>query len=222
MHQENLNVHANFQTFGTALLTLFRMATGESWNMIMYDCGRPASITFNCKPTQDYDDIVKNGIQGCGKPGLAKMYFISYMLVVALIFINLFIVIIFESFQESQIEEALKVGGKTIDLFCLLWQKYDPRGTGFIARGDMQALIIDIIEEELQQLAQLKKDIYDGLIDREEFKTKIQMFGLHKEESLVDVTSIKEEAREVPEHEKDPHVLAQQMRDKRLVAKACM
>lgn len=74
------------------------MATGESWNMIMYDAGRPASITFNCKDAQEYKDMVENGIQGCGKPGLAKMYFISYMLVVALIFINLFIVIIFESF----------------------------------------------------------------------------------------------------------------------------
>ena len=91
-------MHANFQSFGTALLTLFRMATGESWNMIMYDAGRPASITFNCVASQDYSDIVENGIQGCGRPGLARLYFFSYMIVVALIFINLFIVIIFESF----------------------------------------------------------------------------------------------------------------------------
>jgi hypothetical protein len=38
--QEALNVHANFQTFGGALLTLFRMSTGESWHMLMYDCAR--------------------------------------------------------------------------------------------------------------------------------------------------------------------------------------
>ena len=44
--QENLTVHANFQTFGTALLTLFRMATGESWFAIMFDCARPRSILF--------------------------------------------------------------------------------------------------------------------------------------------------------------------------------
>jgi hypothetical protein len=113
------------------------MATGESWNMIMYDAGRPASITFNCVASQDYSDIVENGIQGCGRPGLARLYFFSYMIVVALIFINLFIVIIFESFQESQIEEALKVGGKTIDLFSLFWQRHDPQGTGFINRRDM-------------------------------------------------------------------------------------
>jgi hypothetical protein len=34
------------------------------------------------------------------------------------------------------------------------------------------------------------------------------MFNLHKEETLVDVTAIKEEAREELEDEKDPHKLA--------------
>ena len=72
----------------------------------------------------------------------------------------------------------------------------------------MENLIIDIIEEELKQLAQLKQDIYDGEIAVEEFKTKIQMFGLHKEETLVDITTIKEEGRENVEDEKDPHKLA--------------
>ena len=38
--QENVTVHANFRTFGSALSTLFRMATGESWHAIMYDCAR--------------------------------------------------------------------------------------------------------------------------------------------------------------------------------------
>ena len=32
-----LDRHANFENFGRALLTLFRISTGESWNAIMYD-----------------------------------------------------------------------------------------------------------------------------------------------------------------------------------------
>ena len=35
-----LNEHANFQSFGTAAMTLFRIATGEAWNQLMFDCGR--------------------------------------------------------------------------------------------------------------------------------------------------------------------------------------
>jgi hypothetical protein len=43
-----LNQHANFQSFGFAMLTLFRMTTGEAWNEIMWDCRRPRSILFQC------------------------------------------------------------------------------------------------------------------------------------------------------------------------------
>lgn len=37
----------------------------------------------------------------------------------------------------------------------------------------MEKLLDDIIEEELKQLTQLKKEIYEGEIDVEEFKTSI-------------------------------------------------
>jgi hypothetical protein len=53
--QENLMVHANFQTFSSALITLFRMATGESWQAIMYDCSRPKSILFDCVVDPSYE-----------------------------------------------------------------------------------------------------------------------------------------------------------------------
>ncbi len=38
----SLNAHANFQTFWSALLTLMRASTGESWNAIMYDLVKDA------------------------------------------------------------------------------------------------------------------------------------------------------------------------------------
>lgn len=46
--QHELNIHANFQTFGTAMLTLFRMSTGEDWNLIMFEAAQPYSITNDC------------------------------------------------------------------------------------------------------------------------------------------------------------------------------
>mmetsp|Transcript_3541 Transcript_3541/g.12709 ORF Transcript_3541/g.12709 Transcript_3541/m.12709 type:complete len:1714 (-) Transcript_3541:989-6130(-) len=36
--QENITRHANFRNFPNALMLLFRMATGESWNALMHDC----------------------------------------------------------------------------------------------------------------------------------------------------------------------------------------
>lgn len=35
MLHDALNEHANFQTFGTAFLTMMRCSTGEGWNDIM-------------------------------------------------------------------------------------------------------------------------------------------------------------------------------------------
>ena len=43
-----LNIHANFRSFGMAALTLFRIATGEAWNQLMFDCARKRSITYEC------------------------------------------------------------------------------------------------------------------------------------------------------------------------------
>lgn len=93
--QSELDDHANFQDFGTALLTLFRVVTGENWQNIMFDCARQRNILFQCEDSQTYEEQQRDGINGCGTPW-AYFYFISFMLVVSLIFLNLFIAIILE------------------------------------------------------------------------------------------------------------------------------
>jgi hypothetical protein len=116
-----LNIHANFQSFGGALLTLFRMSTGESWHELMYDCARSRTITFECKTIQTYDELQEDGVQGCGSPIAAYTYFISFMVVVSFIFLNLFIAIILESFNTTQDEEGMTVGEDTITKFKKFW-----------------------------------------------------------------------------------------------------
>ena len=58
--QDYLNVHANFQDFGSAFLTLIRISTGEAWNSIMHDCLRKKAPNFNCMEDPDYYDIQDN------------------------------------------------------------------------------------------------------------------------------------------------------------------
>ena len=50
-----LNDHANFQTFGSAALTLFRISTGGAWNQLMFDCGRKRGIDYECVESQTYE-----------------------------------------------------------------------------------------------------------------------------------------------------------------------
>ena len=51
---EELGMHANFQSFGTAFLTLIRCATGEAWNQIMFDSSRTSTIDFECVQGESY------------------------------------------------------------------------------------------------------------------------------------------------------------------------
>ena len=76
---EFLGDHANFASFGTSLLTVFRMATGESWNGIMHDCMVQPP---DCNEEADE----------CGNPMMAVMYFVSFQLIGQFIMLNLFIV----------------------------------------------------------------------------------------------------------------------------------
>ena len=55
------------------------------------------------------------------------------MIIVSFIFINLFIAIILESFNDSTAEEGLQVGDETMGHFNDLWQQFDPKGRGFIS-----------------------------------------------------------------------------------------
>ena len=60
--QTNLSVHANFQTFGVAFLTLLRCATGESWDYVMLDAARQESPAWQCDPAPfDYATYLQNG-----------------------------------------------------------------------------------------------------------------------------------------------------------------
>jgi hypothetical protein len=89
------------------------MSTGESWHEIMYDSTRPRSITFDCLKEQTFEDREGGDPMVCGNPA-SSIYFISFMIIVSFIFINLFIAIILESFADSTAEEGLQVGGETI------------------------------------------------------------------------------------------------------------
>eukprot|EP01043_Picozoa_sp_COSAG02_P014504 COSAG02_NODE_600_length_19717_cov_44.964471_3_plen_468_part_00 len=85
---EFLSDHANFASFGTSLLTVFRMATGESWNGIMHDC---------MVEPPDCDENEDN----CGNTVIAVIYFISFQLIGQFIMLNLFIAVVLEHYKKA-------------------------------------------------------------------------------------------------------------------------
>ena len=91
-YQDVLSRHANFKNFPMAMLTLFRLATGENWNGLMHEC---MILPPDCSGTAD-----KPG-DDCGSPLAAPLYFLSYMIICTLVTLNLIIAAILHSFFES-------------------------------------------------------------------------------------------------------------------------
>lgn len=69
---------ANFCSFGRAMLTMFRCATGEDWNAIMHD----AAVT----PERGCDPSLGN----CGTP-LAVPFFVSYIILTSFVVLKMLV-----------------------------------------------------------------------------------------------------------------------------------
>lgn len=120
---EFVNKWSNFETFGIALLTLFRCATGESWNGIMHDCYRvsaPVAVTF----------------------------FLSFAVLCAVFMLNLLVAVILENFSDvtEEFESPLKV--KDLKGFVEAWADFDlrdgPRPTYTCRTRDLAALLMAV------------------------------------------------------------------------------
>lgn len=74
-----INEYKNFTVFDRSFLLLFSISTGEDWNRIMYDCSWTAP------------DCIEG--ETCGSE-YAAVYFISFILLVTYVMLNLFILVI--------------------------------------------------------------------------------------------------------------------------------
>jgi hypothetical protein len=131
--QVHYNRHANFTTFSRSFLTLFRASTGEGWNDIMHDITRQDGPLFHCIVDPTYDDYVENNKDtiGCGKD-YGQFFFISFILIVQLIFLNLFIAIILQGFDFMNKKANMILKDEELLDFKVQWAKFDEKGTGFL------------------------------------------------------------------------------------------
>lgn len=117
---EFLGEHANFASFGTSLLTVFRMATGESWNGIMHDC--------MIQPP-DCDEEADE----CGSPMMAVFYFVSFQLIGQFIMLNLFIAVVLEHYKKATDQTEPVLTEVDFRAFEQTWESLcgsDPRNGG--------------------------------------------------------------------------------------------
>ena len=153
----------------------------------MYDCARPKSVIFECKYNIQYADMYneKTGeldIEGCGNRLEATCFFISFMLMVSFIFLNLFIAIILESFESSMDDERLQVGEATITKFQDFWSndKFDPKGTKFIRIANFNDFLSMLVDEEIRMKILYDEKLMNNEISEEELLAdRIFLFNIH-------------------------------------------
>lgn len=126
----------NFETFGNSMLLLFRVGTAAGWNTILDplmsqppDCDE----TFEGRP---------NG--NCGMPLLAVPYFVSYILAIFLIIINMYIAVILENFNEAQQQEEIGLTDDDLETYIQVWERYDTKATYYIPVSKLSDFLDDL------------------------------------------------------------------------------
>ena len=174
----SLDAHANFQSFGTGLLTLFRFATGEGWPQFMADVAHERD---NCVDYPNYDNNMCGfhdfpgceELNGCGTYSIYGFMLLFTFLVTMCMF-NLFIGVILEGFSEAN-DYNLTVKPEDLERFSEHWTKYDPHATYYISFNDLEDFVMtlfsplgyadatDISEVEIQErIAALHLHVHTG------------------------------------------------------------
>lgn len=78
-----------------------------------------------CKTHQTYADRQTEGILGCGS-SFSYPYFLSYILLITLILINLFLAAVIGGYVESKKENEAAINPHQMEDFLDKWREYDP------------------------------------------------------------------------------------------------
>jgi len=147
-----LGPYANFEEFHYALLTLFRMATGESWNGLMHDC----MITKECIYLKDgtylndgdgrVDSMDEDDFTNQCTPNAVGtiVYFIIFVIICAFVMLNLVIAVILDNFQSNSQNEEAPVGRDHMIRFVEVWSQLDPHATYYISASKLQLIVSEL------------------------------------------------------------------------------
>jgi hypothetical protein len=115
-----INGDANFSTFYISMITLFRCATGEDWNGVSHDTYINVGVT-------------------------SIIYWIGFQLITKYIFLNVFIAVIYENFNDVNASESesdvLSLRRKDIKAFINTWSLFCPNGEHYMKTAKFPAFL---------------------------------------------------------------------------------
>uniref|UniRef100_A0A8B9LNR7 Voltage-dependent calcium channel type A subunit alpha-1 n=1 Tax=Astyanax mexicanus TaxID=7994 RepID=A0A8B9LNR7_ASTMX len=135
--ESHINQHNNFKTFFSALMLLFRSATGESWQEIMLSC----LAGQECEPDPSIAPpfISPDHEGGCGTD-FAYFYFVSFIFFSSFLMLNLFVAVIMDNFEYLTRDSSI-LGPHHLDEFVRIWGEYDRAACGRIHYNAMYEML---------------------------------------------------------------------------------
>ncbi|KAF5405898.1 Voltage-dependent calcium channel type A subunit alpha-1 [Paragonimus heterotremus] len=124
--ESQITSYNNFHSFLSAVLLLFRCATGESWQEVMLAC-------------TDGQECVNKSQTGCGN-AISYAYFVSFNFLCSFLMLNLFVAVIMDNFDYLTRDSSI-LGSHHLDEFIRVWAEYDPQATGRIHHTDMYEML---------------------------------------------------------------------------------
>ena len=141
---KGLNDIVNFQTFASSFVLLLRLATSAGWNEIL----EPLLISApDCDPdfaTRPDGTTFENSGGDCGNAFMAIFFMVSYIFIIFLVIINMYIAVILENFNQAHEAEELGITEDDFDEFYVVWEKYDPLATQFIKYEQLSYFVGDL------------------------------------------------------------------------------
>lgn len=132
----NLDDIVNFETFGNTMMLLFRLATGSGWNDVM------SSLSIqppDCDP----------GYQGfpngnCGSRLGAAAFLISYIIIVFMIIVNMYIAVILENVNRAHENDDFAITKEDFDRYYSKWAAFVPNGKQFIPLDQLSDFVDEL------------------------------------------------------------------------------
>ncbi|KAK0065730.1 voltage-dependent calcium channel type A subunit alpha-1, partial [Biomphalaria pfeifferi] len=134
--KSSITRHNNFRSFSSALLLLFRCATGEAWQQIMLSCLSGQACDPESLRPDDPPDMAETG---CGSD-IAYMYFVSFIFLCSFLMLNLFVAVIMDNFDYLTRDSSI-LGPHHLDEYVRVWSIYDPKASGRIHYTDMYEML---------------------------------------------------------------------------------
>ena len=174
---EGISRHANFETVFRAFSALVRMATADSWSLLLADAVHNPHASNIAPPPL----------------GIVYFFFVFYMAFMGWVLISIFIAIILDYFNESNADDKVAVRYDDIEAFQRKWLEFDVSNTSFIKTNDLGLLLYSC----KPPLVGVRERGRDGLFDAGSAMTRPNLRQL--QQILVEL--------DLPEHDGRVHFL---------------